>query len=104
MLESTWSMRVASGDMKKPWQQAAELQASGIPGTATVKAIRPTGQLVNFEPAIEFDLEANIGGPPYPVTHSRAVPQALIPQVQPGATVNIKANRANPMEITLVLG
>ena len=37
-------------------------------------------------------------------TVPHVVPLAMLPQVQSGATVDIKANRANPMEIALILG
>ena len=56
---------------------AAETRArpeTGVPGTATVTAVRPTGMLVNYQPMVEVDLlVAPEGRAPYPTTISEQI-------------------------------
>ena len=49
--------------------QAATGPGAGIPGSATITAVRPTGMLLNFNPVVELDLLVTPEGrAPYPVT------------------------------------
>ena len=56
---------------------AAELRGrpdNGVPGTATITAVRPTGMLVNYQPMVEVDvLVAPEGRAPYPLTVSEQI-------------------------------
>jgi len=49
--------------------EVAAQPAGGLPGKATITAVRPTGMLVNYHPVVEVDLLVTPDGrAPYPVT------------------------------------
>lgn len=77
-------------------EASQHLVENGTATTATVSAIRPTQQLVNMQPVIEYDLQVATAGGEVPVTISQPTPQTHIPQVQPGATVNVLVDPDDP--------
>jgi len=86
----------AIGNVKEQQEAALKLQQSGKPGTATIKAMRDMGQLVNHQPVIEFDLTVEVGGFTHDVTHKQPVPPTMIGQLQPGATINVLVDPDEP--------
>lgn len=77
-------------------QKAARLHAEGVPGTATIKAVRDPQQQVNQQPVLEIDLEisgASIN--PVPQTVSQPIPNHMVPQFQPGAEVPVLVDRSD---------
>ena len=84
------------GDVRAQQEAAMRLQEKGKPGTATIKGMKDTGQLVNYQPVIEFELTVEVGGFSHEVTHKQAVPPTMIGQLQPGATVNVLVDPDEP--------
>ena len=85
------------GDMQAQNATSQRLMATGRQGTATVTAIRDTGLTVNENPQVELDLQVTVdGGAPYAVTHRQVVSRVAIPAFQPGATVPVRVDPADP--------
>ena len=85
-------------DMAK--QQA--LLTTGTLGTATIKGLTDTGTLVNFNPQVVIDMEVTVeGGAAYPLQLTTSVPQIHIPLVQPGATIGVRVDPADPQSVAL---
>ena len=85
------------GDMQAQNATGQRLMATGRQGTATVTAIRDTGLTVNENPQVELDLQVTVdGAPAYAVTHRQVVSRVAIPAFQPGATVPVRVDPADP--------
>ena len=85
------------GDMQAQNATSQRLMATGRQGTATVTAIRDTGLTVNENPQVELDLQVSVDGTaPYAVTHRQVVSRVAIPAFQPGATVPVRVDPADP--------
>ena len=90
------------GDMQTQNATSQRLMASGRQGTATVTAIRDTGLTVNENPQVELDLQVHLdGAAPYPVTHRQVVSRVAIPAFQPGATVPVRVDPADPQTLLI---
>jgi hypothetical protein len=88
------------GDMAADGEKAQRLSATGQDGTGTITAVRDTGMTVNDNPSIEMDLQVQVaGGAPYPVTHQQVVSRLAIGNFQPGASVAVKVDPADPQSI-----
>ena len=88
------------GDMAADGEKANHLNAVGQDGTATITAVRDTGMTVNDNPNIEMDLQVQVAGAtPYPVTHQQVVSRLAIGNFQPGASVTVKVDPANPRSL-----
>jgi hypothetical protein len=74
---------------------AAEMRArpaDGVPGTATITAVRPTGMLVNYQPVVELDLLVTPEGrAPYQAT--------LTEQITVANRMSCVAGRAVPVVV-----
>ncbi|MEX0992752.1 MAG: hypothetical protein WDZ37_02030 [Solirubrobacterales bacterium] len=79
---------------------AAKAATSGVDASATIVAIRQTGPMVNFQPAVELDLTVMPEGlPPYPVTVQQVIQQVQLPLAQPGKTVQVKVDPEDPAAV-----
>lgn len=88
------------GGLQADAAKAQHLAVSGVPGSATVTGIRQTGMVVNENPQVELDLQVSIEGrEPYSVTHQQVIAMIAIPQFQPGATVPVKVDPADPQSL-----
>jgi len=88
------------GDMAADSQKAQHLMANGHVGTATVQAIRDTGMTVNDNPSVQLDLLVTVdGGEPYSVTHTQVVSRIAIGSFQPGATLPVRVDPADPQSL-----
>lgn len=85
-------------------QMASELATTGVDGTATVNSLQATGAQINYQPEIQFALTVNVNGFASEVTHTQPVSPALLPQLQPGATVPIKVDPNDHTRLLLVGG
>jgi hypothetical protein len=94
----------AMAGAQQSMEASQELMENGTPSTATVSAIRPTQQVVNMQPVIEFDLQVATEAGEVPVSVSQAVPQAMVPQVQPGATVNVLVDPEDTDKVMITFG
>ena len=90
------------GDMQAQNATSQRLMATGRQGTATVTAIRDTGLTVNENPQVELDLQVSVDGTaPYAVTHRQVVSRVAIPAFQPGATVPVRVDPADPQTVLI---
>jgi hypothetical protein len=90
------------GDMQTQNANGQRLMATGRQGTATVTAIRDTGLTVNENPQVELDLQVAVdGAAPYAVTHRQVVSRVAIPAFQPGATVPVRVDPADPQTLLI---
>jgi hypothetical protein len=84
---------------------AANAAVDGIDATATVTAIDNGGGMVNFQPLVVLELTVMVPGrPPYPATVKQAIAAPLLAQVQPGQTVAVKVDRADPAIVHVAVG
>jgi hypothetical protein len=90
----------AANQMMAQQTAAAGIAATGLEATATVVAVRQAAAMVNFQPMVEIDLTVVApGGPPYAATVSQFVQQVHLARLQPGATLRVKVDPANPQSI-----
>jgi hypothetical protein len=90
------------GTMGEDAARSAYLLANGQPGTATISAIRDTGTTINDNPVVDLDLQVTVGGSaPYVVTHRQMISRLAIPSFQPGATVPVHVDPADPSSLTV---
>lgn len=81
---------------------AQRLMATGLIGQATVQAIRDTGTLVGTDPQVEFELlVAADDREPYLVTHRQAVSRLVIANFQPGASIPVRIDPADPARVLI---
>ncbi len=72
--------------------------------TATVTQLASTGVMVNDGVQVALGLLVLLpAGVPVPVTTTTVVPMALLPQVQPGASVAVRVDPAAPSRVLLDL-
>ncbi len=75
-----------------------------VSATATVTRLASTGVMVNDGVQVALGLLVLLpAGVPVPVTTTTVVPMALLPQVQPGATVGVRVDPAAPSRVLLDL-
>lgn len=102
MLKDANGMLAGANQMIQAQTAAANLRLTGIPAQARVALIRPTGTLMNYQPECQVDLD--VCGPnaqPYRVSILSVVNQVVLPRVQPGMTVPVKLDPANPRNVVL---
>ena len=88
------------GDMQATAQKAQYLMANGQAGTATITQLRQTGTFVNQNPEVEMDLQVTLNDQqPYAVTHRQVVALVAMAGFQPGATVPVRVDPANPQSL-----
>jgi hypothetical protein len=62
----------AATEMLKQQTLSDQLQQSGLPAQAQIMALRDTGQMINYNPVVEFDLLVTLNDrAPYPVRNLR---------------------------------
>jgi hypothetical protein len=76
--------------------------ATGVAGTATITGVTQTGMYLNNQPRIKLALMVQLPGQaPYAAEHSEFVPLILLYRVQPGATLPVRVDPANPQKIVV---
>ncbi|MDO8185678.1 hypothetical protein Q5424_23505 [Conexibacter sp. JD483] len=81
---------------------AQRLMATGLIGQATVESLRDTGMTINDNPQIEFDLLVTVDGrEAYPVTHRQAVSRLVLANFQPGASIPVRVDPADPTRVLI---
>jgi hypothetical protein len=73
-------------------QLAQHLATNGIDGQATIRSLEATGKQVNHQPELKFELTVDVNGFSNDVTHVQVISPAVLPQLQPGATVACKVD------------
>src|SRR5690349_6132831 len=78
------------------------VEATGLPGTATIKAFRDTGQRSNMNPVYELDLHVEVPGlSPYEMTRVSKVNVVAVPELVAGAQVGVKVDPADPSQLVI---
>ena len=68
----------------------------------TLKGLTDTGTLVNHNPKVVIDMEITLDGQaPYAHQLATPVPQIHIPLVQPGNTIGVRVDPADPTSVAL---
>lgn len=81
-------------------QRAQHLALHGIAGQATITGLRDTGTTINEHPLVELQLEVSLDGrPAYPVTHTQLISRLAVAGFQPGATVPVRVDPADPQSL-----
>jgi hypothetical protein len=81
---------------------AQRLMATGLIGQATVEALRETGMTINDNPQIEFELLVTVESrEPYPVIHRQAVSRLVLGNFQPGASIPVRVDPADPTRVLI---
>jgi hypothetical protein len=83
----------------------AQLAQTGIPAMGQLLHVQQTGTMVNYNPEVVATVQVTHPqtGASYQVQTKSVVPQIAIPQIQPGAQVQVRINPHNPMDIALVV-
>ncbi|HEV2813234.1 MAG TPA: hypothetical protein VGW10_08290 [Solirubrobacteraceae bacterium] len=93
-------MSSTMNDMQADAQKAQHLAVNGRPGTAPITAPRQTGTFVNENPEVEMDLQVTVDGmTPYAARHRQVIAMIAAAQFQPGATVPVKVDPAEPTSL-----
>lgn len=78
------------------------VEATGLPGTATIKAFRDTGQTSNMNPVYELDLHVEVPGlSPYEMTRVSEVNIVAVAELVVGAQVGVKVDPADPSQLVI---
>jgi hypothetical protein len=102
MMKDANTMIAGANQMIHAQTAAANLRMTGIPAQARINVLRPTGTLMNFQPECEVNLDVwPAGHPPYRASIRSVIHQVAMPRVQPGMTVPVKIDPANPMNVVL---
>lgn len=79
-----------------------ELLANGLPYSATITALKPTGWRYNrYYPIVKFSLNVQAGGGAYLVEIKQAVDPELLARLAPGTTVDVRVDRKNPKKVVI---
>jgi hypothetical protein len=85
-------------------QELAERLANdGIDGTATIIQMVATGQTINMQPQLQFQMSVDVNGDVSAVTHTQVVSPAIIAQLQPGAQVPVKVDPSDHSQLMIGL-
>jgi predicted patatin/cPLA2 family phospholipase len=98
MMSNAQEQMAAATQMMADQTAAANVALNGQEATATITAVRATGTLVNYQPAVELDLTVFMDGrPPYPATVTQVVP--VLAQAVAGANLHVKVDPQNPTAV-----
>lgn len=79
-----------------------DVLADGLPYSATITALAPTRWRYNrYYPIVEFSLEVQAGGAPYPVQIKQAVDPQLLEQLAPGSVVDVRVDRSRRDKVVI---
>jgi len=80
------------------------VRETGLPGQATVVEIWDTGVTVNDNPVVGFRLQIQAEGrPPWQAETKALVSLLAIPQIQPGATLPVYYDPADPSRVAIAM-
>ena len=79
-----------------------EILANGVPGSATVSSLEPTGWRYNrYFPIVKFGLRVQAGGEVYPVEIKQAVDPELLQRLAPGVVVAVRVGREDHKKVVI---
>ncbi len=82
------------------------LVATGLAGQATIVQVADTGMRINDQPRLQMVLDVYpmpgyAAFAPFRATHTGTIPMMALARVSPGATVPVKCDPANPVNLTI---
>jgi hypothetical protein len=78
----------------------ARIEASGLPGQATIVGLTQTGMFLNDNPQVRLDLSVLLPGrPAYAASVKQFVPLILLGRLTGGATLPVKVDPSNPAHV-----
>lgn len=81
-----------------------DVAETGTPATARILSLRDTGGRLNSNPAIEFQLEIQPAiGPAYTATTNAIISTVYLPRFQPGASIAVRVDPADPSKVAIVM-
>lgn len=84
--------------------QSNKLLSTGVPAQALVMQLADTGVRLNDNPQVKLVLEVHpMGQPPYQVETTAFVSMLKLAQIQPGQTINVRYDPADPSKVALAL-
>ncbi|HWC34870.1 MAG TPA: hypothetical protein VG650_08580 [Mycobacteriales bacterium] len=89
------------GNLQAANETATRLRSTGKPGTAVVTSATQTGAYINDSPQVHLGLQVTVDGATYPAETDAIIPIIQIPQVQPGATLAVLVDPADPKVLML---
>jgi hypothetical protein len=84
-------------------QLAEKLANEGVDGTATIIQMVATGQTINMQPQLQFQMTVDVNGSVSTVSHTQVVSPAIIGQLQPGAQVPVKVDPSDHSQLMIGL-
>jgi hypothetical protein len=90
------------GAMNQAGGARRRLVAAGLPGTATIRGFRDTGERANLNPVYEIDLHVEVPGlSPYDMTRASEVNVVAVPELVVGGQVGVKVDPADPSHLVI---
>jgi hypothetical protein len=81
------------------------LMATGADAQATVLGLQQTGTYVNMNPQVVLTLQVSPPGQaPFQAQTSTILPMVAVPQVQPGAVINVKYDPTDHSKVMVNFG
>jgi hypothetical protein len=94
---ATWGRRFAARAA-----EAERIDATGIPGRATVVGLTQTGMFLNENPQVEMDLRVEVSGrPAFQAQRKEFVPLILLNRLSVGAQLPVKVDPADPSKVVI---
>lgn len=88
--------------LQEDMQKQQLLLSTGIPGTATIKAVTATGVVVNYNPQVVLDVDVAVdGGDTFAAQVTTAVPQIQLGILQLGKKVGVRVDPSDQSNITI---
>jgi hypothetical protein len=80
----------------------ARIDATGIPGSATITAVTQTGATLNGNPRLALDVSVQLPGrAAFPARITQFVPLILLSRATPGGTLAVKVDQQDPSKIVV---
>lgn len=82
-------------------QLAQHLAENGADGQAMIRALEATGTYINQMPEMRLELSVDVNGFESDVTHVQPISPAVLPQLQPGATVACRVDPGDHSKLVI---
>jgi hypothetical protein len=93
---------VWGGAMRRRYDDAQRLKATGLPGRATVLSMRQTGVYLNQQPQVELDLQVEVAGQaPYRMKLSEWVPLIALGRLSGGTPLPVRVDPKDPQNVII---
>ena len=80
----------------------AKVEVAGLSGRATIVALSESGPYVNDRPTITMELDVDLPGRErYRAQARQVVGRLVIGRLQPGATIPVRVDPADPAQLTV---